>query len=703
MNHTLTQTERDEMTRLLGTDRAGVILEAAERLARAPKAELTGRRHPDITGTGKYLTQVVDPRTGALTRLTVDILERISLDPQIGICLEFIKLPILAMRPEVQHPDPEIKEFLQYELDMQWFKLSREMLTALSFGFVAFEKVYTNKDVTIERDGLNILSRRMVAYEKIKSIHPRGIEFITDDFGNLLAFEQIQGASGRPRIDAVKALIYTYDEQFGNWYGNARTRRAYKPWWWSDLIYQFANRYFEDQSIPQRKIYYEPSPVDPDQPTLDGNKNAALNVAESSRSGAAVALPLQAVQQSDGSYKYEKSWDMEFLMGPNKASEFIPYLDHLDIKKMRGMFVPEKLGASSEGGGAYNMLEVLAEMFLQSEEGLAVDLLDNLRIQWARPLIAYNFGSSAPDCSFVKPKLSKEDKTLVKELFKDMMSKATPDAASAPRIDLEAMASGLGVPLVEQQEGVTGEGNDDNQEGVQINSAPQRERIILESPRPYRGGWEKATVDFETELSETYLEWAKSTARKIDDAPPEDKQTALDDALAVLLVLLLALHRKRLLEAYRMGHSDDLSPDAMQDVARRLQAAEASLTTELIPKLKDKFSQDASDPSTDTLKSLESRSRYVTAKGGATFWGAIFAGLTVAVVNRQQQTGEQIRVRWVLDALVKEHCSDCLGLAGEYASIADLPTLPGNGATECGDYCRCYIQLRINGSWVRAV
>ncbi|MEM4359787.1 MAG: hypothetical protein QXT45_04605, partial [Candidatus Bilamarchaeaceae archaeon] len=62
------------MKLLLGERRAAVVLAAAQKLARPPSGELTGRQDPSVSGTGRTLTQVVDPRKGGLERLSVDTL-----------------------------------------------------------------------------------------------------------------------------------------------------------------------------------------------------------------------------------------------------------------------------------------------------------------------------------------------------------------------------------------------------------------------------------------------------------------------------------------------------------------------------------------------------------------------------------------------------------------------------------------------------
>ncbi len=60
-----------------------------------------------------------------------------------------------------------------------------------------------------------------------------------------------------------------------------------------------------------------------------------------------------------------------------------------------------------------------------------------------------------------------------------------------------------------------------------------------------------------------------------------------------------------------------------------------------------------------------------------------------AVVTSRSGRG----IDWILDDGA-QHCGQCPGLAAgsPYASVNDLPALPGDGSTDCGSRCRCHLQ-----------
>ncbi|AFZ66998.1 phage portal protein family protein [Deinococcus peraridilitoris] len=718
----LSSTERAELTLTLGSSRAARLFEAADsRLTRPPKGELTGRQDPQVQTTGRYYTQIEDPRKGVLTRLDPVTLERLALDGQVKAGLEIIKLPILTLRPEVVHPEPEVREFLQHEFDRNRLRLMRNILRALEFGFAAAEKVFTYKDTTIQRRGRTLWSGNAVVYEKLKWMHPAAIELITGERGEGLGFKQTSG--GRADVPEDKALIYTHDEQFGNRYGNPRTRAAYKYWWWQQLLYQFSNRYMEDQAIPQRKVFYEPDlrvsdPNNPESAYVDLALADALRVAEDSRAGSAIAFPLQEVQNGE-SLSYQKGWDMEYLTGPQKAGEFITLLDHYDFKKLRAMFVPEKLIASGQGGGSFAMVESLADFFLMSEEALAAEMLEFIAASWARPLIDYNFGSSVVDASFAPVKLSQGNKSFLQDFFKQFLGQVLMYNPGALKVDTEALAKELGVPVLASEigDGVTAQGAGSDQPGhaaaapaaIQATAkVPKVHTFDLDVPgvRKATHGreWETQTKAFQELLGELYETWSKGTAKALADVIDVERPAVLESRLRQLQKLALTAYREAIPAGYTLGLGPTPTPDSLATLAERLKLLEEGLAR-TIATVGQKIATDLPGATASELHGLiQVRMGYVTKQGGGDYWATIVEGWVDKRMQREEDPDvTHGRIRWVLDNLAS-HCPDCPRHAGVYASIRDLPAIPGDGKTQCGIYCRCWLEEEdANGNWVRRI
>ena len=701
MNHQLTQNDVEKMTQILGGEKTKALLEMATGVTKEKviKGEIIKQQDPRVTPGSPALTEVVDPRTGKKKRLTIDILERMSADAQIGLGLQIISLPIMSLKPEVKHIDPEIEAFAQYEIDNWYREVIRDLLLALEYGFAVGEKVFDYNDVTIVKNQETLFSGRVVTHTKFKFLHPSISNLLWDEYGNDLGFKQT-GFSDGETVPAIKAIRFTHEQKFGNPYGNARTRRAYQPWWWHDLISQFANRYFEDFALNSRKLFYPPN-IDAVS-GQDTNATIALDNLEKSRAGSWLSLPLHSKPDGNGGTSYEKSWDIEYLASQSKSSEFEAYLKYLDLKKLRGMFIPEKLAQQEGSTGSYGMLESLTEFYMLSEESLALDIFDVLKKQFMRPLLAFNFGPDIPDVTFVNPSLTKQNQQFLKDFFKDTMSRvsSTPDTEGVPKIDLEALANQLGVPLKEEQ-------------GLQIKKdtdldlLSRKEKIEVRTfakPRPKRGEWEKSTGNFEDDCEDIYDDWAEDTVKELEGIPVNEIENTLDARLLVLLAVLQVAYRESLYEGYKQGYGDKaLSPKALTDYTQKLEAAEKKLKDVILPKLKDKLVADIKDTATDNLDSIELRGGMIAKGAGAEYWSSIHKGLESNLIEEKEQ-GVTRRVQWVLDQFVKSHCDDCLKYAGEYDSIENLPTLPGDGETQCGPFCRCFLKVEDDkGNWVRLI
>lgn len=726
MDLKLTASEREEMTKTFGNSRASEIITLAEtKLEKAPKGELTGPADPGAIGSGRFYSQIDDPRTSNIKRLTITDMQKLAMDPQVALGVEMHRLPILTLRPEFQHIDPEVAAFLNHELErVGWVNLARDVLTALEYGFFAAERVYTYRDTTITSNGVNI-KRSMAVYQKLKGIHPNAVQLETDAMtGEWNGFTQMAG--GKASVPENKSFIFSHQLEFGNRYGNPITRRAYKYWWWGELVYQFANRYHEDQAVPPRKVFYEPSqspvnPLDPLSPVTDVNKNVALDIAEKSRAGSGLAFPLQTENTAEGGQRYSKGWDMEYLVGPNKATEFTTYLDHLDAKKLRALFVPEKLAQSSSGGGSYAMVESLAEFFLMSEEALAAQLYQFMITDWARPLINYNFGSSVPDATLPNPKLSRDNR----KFLQDFLTSVLASNSAVLEVDVENMARELGVPLkenhandvIEQQTPENSNAPNPNALQPSVQARGRGVDAFMQQMNDIPGvrkavnnkAWESATKQFQTSLGEAYNGWKARTAALLENVATGDRDAILQMALLELRALLVKRYRASIPDARGLGYGDEISPASLTKLAKKLEVLETGLASR-IANIGVKVTRDLSElggvNASDIADVLALRLKgSIIQPAGNDYWHTIVDGWTDKRREREADpTVQQGKLRWVLDPLVQNHCDDCMRLEGEYDSIDELPSIPGDGSTECNIYCFCWLEEQDEkGNWQRRI
>ena len=354
-----------------------------------------------------------------------------------------------------------------------------------------------------------------------------------------------------------------------------------------------------------------------------------------------------------------------------------------------------------------------------SEEALLEELLDAIAKSWARPLIDYNFGPDVPDAVFAPTKLSKSNRAFLQDLFKStILPPLLRESGPVPQIDIEAIANELKIPLKTSSEPDTVRETPaaDTPDGVdeitrRAFSRRPRVRVRLEDipgvrkPR-YNRTWETMAAEFQQAVAEVYDEWLVEAARALRNATPENAVTVLDAQLAELERRILNAYRANLPEAHSAGYGDALSPQALAALAERMAQAEKIVKEEVLPALKNKLYSDIIQAEVDPNELdglIRIRMGILTRAAGGQYWSTLVSGW----VDRRREmeaAGRATKIRWRLDDEAS-HCPDCLAWAGEYDSVDQLPAIPGDGTSQCGWNCRCWLEEYNpeTGEWQRRI
>ncbi|MFO7898090.1 MAG: hypothetical protein R6V58_03405, partial [Planctomycetota bacterium] len=350
----------------------------------AAEVDATARRTPSLgerTRHGRpFLTALtasfVGPyRPGAIG---VEAKKRMRRDPQIALGLAAIKAPVMNVAREggwwIEGRSEELVDAVAELVRPLVRPLVRSCLNAVEFGHQAHEKVWELRTLG---SGATVY-----AYRKLKDLEPGTFELYADEHGRYAGLRQ-------PHMDAPippeKTFVMTLNKEWGNLYGRGRLDAAYEPWYWSSVIYQFANRYFERKADPVVKAYAPPE-VRPDPHTGAEEHNLdALNAELASlRSSGSIALPDERDEHGN------RRWDVEYLLDDQRGQMFRDYLEHLDAKKLRGLFVPERSLTQDGSVGSHAAARQYADTFLLMEAGLLTDLVGQINEHVIRPLVEVN-------------------------------------------------------------------------------------------------------------------------------------------------------------------------------------------------------------------------------------------------------------------------------------------------------------------------
>lgn len=370
--------------------------------------------------------------------VTISTFDKMRKHPQIAAGLAAIKLPILATNWSVSCEDDDIAAFSYQTLKPLWRSLIRSTLTAIDFGFSAHEKVWEVKPVELyrmDKAGRNrkFFNKTAVIYKKIKSLHPEWVTINTDALDNFLGITQIYRGE-QIKIKPNKSFIFTHQagENFGNLFGTSRLKNIYDVWYWWSALSQFMLRYFERRGSPLVVVRFPSGKTKEDTP----HATIAMEMGKAAINDMTVTLPSKTYGDKT------PQWDMKYLQDEQRGEMFVSALNSLEIKMLRGLFVPERVLTQDLRTGSYALSRTHFNVYIMSLDGLVADLEDQFTRYIIRPLIEYNFGANAPSAYLEMERLSQQRREfLAKVLFEmaktGMVQPAIREIARELRIPID--------------------------------------------------------------------------------------------------------------------------------------------------------------------------------------------------------------------------------------------------------------------------
>lgn len=193
------------------------------------------------------------------------------------------------------------------------------------------------------------------------------------------------------------------EQNFGSIYGSPRTKRAYRYYWSYWFRWALADRSFENKADPAKIVYFPTGSddvIDPNDPhlgtgttpTVSAIRNVALALGNQARSGATLAIPGDFIVNNDGKLTANRKWEIKYLEGGEHFDLLDKTFQHLDVLKVRAMFIPEQALLEGRGGSSSrNVAAQLGEVYQESQQLIADEFdqyhTENELDQW----VAANF------------------------------------------------------------------------------------------------------------------------------------------------------------------------------------------------------------------------------------------------------------------------------------------------------------------------
>lgn len=345
-------------------------------------------------------------------------------DPGISFPLHMLKLPVSRSKLVYSNPDPDIRKFVNSELEELSRVILFSALTALEYGFAPFERRFVMVDGKYHYKEFYHLKPE---YVKIL-IHPQKKNF------NGLE----QGYKGH-RIDlpAEMSYVFAYQTYFSNFYGKPQIDYAYVPWILDKEFYRYHGLALQEFGLPtihvrapegNRKVDMGEAGI-VEIPNLEFMKL----IGESVRSRSVVGTPpgedwfIGALFE-----KRQVVWDY------NKDHEW------LDRKKALGLLVPPDIWR--EGGGSFAKAKVQTFWFEQTIAAILGELKQSVFRHIIKPIIRLNFWDGRAE-----PPYGELHGHAPSLRYQEFMESLIRDEKDKSRIDWPAMFNLMRVPIIENE------------------------------------------------------------------------------------------------------------------------------------------------------------------------------------------------------------------------------------------------------------
>jgi hypothetical protein len=195
-------------------------------------------------------TRLTDYNPELSGKLAIEKYKEMKNDSIVRSTLRMPKTPVISARwfwepASSEDIDLEVAEFVKdnFEkwMNVSFYELMMQILTMLDYGVSVFEKVYDVINWSYAKGpnaGRGAGGEQKVFLRKLAPIAVEQIEeFVYDDFGGPEAIK-IETETGSEDLEIWKALIFTYDKENGDLWGNSVLRSAYKHWFYKENLYK---------------------------------------------------------------------------------------------------------------------------------------------------------------------------------------------------------------------------------------------------------------------------------------------------------------------------------------------------------------------------------------------------------------------------------------------------------------------------------
>ena len=385
------------------------------------------------------------PGFGPAEAGTFDVYRRISAHPTVALVMRMVTAPVVAntwgwvARPGT--PGAWV-EFVRAALEPLRTAALTDGLSALAFGFAAFEKVWAT-------DGAG-----RVVVERLKPLVPDHTAVLVDDGGNVRGLRnQVPGQPPRDLLGS-KGFLFTYDGPFGNPYGRSRHENVRVTWGQALQTAERLAQYQKKVAGVIAQLHY-PEGTSRDASGVErGNDQVAQQILEAVSMGRSVRFPNLFASVDDPAAAAELAGKSQWVLsqfelgGTDYSAGLLDSLAYYDKLLFRGWLRPERTGLEAQHG-------TRADAQQHSDNGvLDAELVDAafaaaFNAGVVDDLLAVNFGPAARGAVRVDPSpIADAKQQSAQAVLAALLANPVTAPAVAGRIDVAAVLQDLDVPVV---------------------------------------------------------------------------------------------------------------------------------------------------------------------------------------------------------------------------------------------------------------
>ena len=373
---------------------------------------------------------------------TFDVYRRISAHPTVALVMRMVTAPIVANTWDwAARPGTPAKQVAAVRDCCGPLRAAAvaDGLSALAFGFAAFEKVWAT-------DG-----RGRVVVDRLKLLSPDHTTVLVDDGGNVRGLRnQLPGQPPRDLLGS-KAFLFTYDGGCGNPYGRSRHENVRATWGQALQTAERLAQYQKKVAGVIAQLHY-PEGTSRDAAGVErGNDQVAQQILEAVSMGRSVRFPNLFASVDDPASAAELAGKSQWVLsqfdtgGSDHSAGLLATLGYYDKLLFRGWLRPERTGLEAEHGTRADA-EQHADSSILDAELVDAAFAEAFNRQVVDEVLAVNFGPDARGAVWADPApIADAKQQSAQAVLAALLANAATATAVAGRIDVDALLADLDV------------------------------------------------------------------------------------------------------------------------------------------------------------------------------------------------------------------------------------------------------------------